>query len=953
MSVTCGTKGSSHRRTKNLEIEQNRIRKLLASEYSDFADTILVESPFAETTRNGRGIRQVSLGLTSSKLIVAADVFRKNTEFVCPRSIDPTIESFELISLYPLQYVYLSVFNRRHRKTLKARFIDGRVNYYELGGIHRRNIFWEKWCEAVKNLLADRVEGSSLSETTAASSSSSSTLYILSSEIEIRNDPKKQGEKSVCRIWTHYGGAGDYAPTWRQRDLYLGPSHNELVSGRYTPIPVRFAGASLEDIKDELRDLSPSKHEKGTRSWPRCHCYKEKYKNNGGLCDVLFIRDKHNRKYLNTSKFFATCHSCPCNHLQARIFEGKVSEKRNVWYKQETLDEKQKSPKRCLTRRISRFGIGVPENCHSGLVLGPTRRERECLSSKSALKNKQNLYTLMENCVKIWEGERKGCCKSAKFSKHFRRYGLCTAPHFLYALGPWSVQPGERSTLQGRRSFSLVTIRRQPADSELRLPVSRRQLATSISYCALQSGRFGSIGSTARGRVVLFWTPEYWYRPRPASAAYRELRQHLNHLRNYRLEKERPTKRKLFSRRKKCLCDEESIIVAEEKPSFLERIFSGNVPCRRKKAYENQENSTTVQLRRLLKMDFRITIWDINSTILARQLTLIDRDLFTRIPPEEIEILVFQRSSRNAPNLAAWIAFSHRVSCLTVSEILAVKKLPMRGRIIARLVNAASKCFAMGNFHSCKSILAGLQAPPIFRLRNSWSYLRVHHANRYEVMERLSKLYKNPRASAYRRAWAKVERNPPAMPHVGDLLTKILGLNNPKLHKKCSNIIHTNDNINHPKDLNASSVNVNKDTPLKSSLNLEQKQSTNKGGIVASVLTRIKYKRDQKTIYEEKTDSSWTTREQDLAWKYFYRWNNAVLKRKVYAKEMERLREMDTRMKRVLEVASWLMECQKRAQGYEFPVHSFTREFLLKTRYREDRENFFISLKLEEPSMIT
>lgn len=150
--------------------------------------------------------------------------------------------------------------------------------------------------------------------------------------------------------------------------------------------------------------------------------------------------------------------------------------------------------------------------------------------------------------------------------------------------------------------------------------------------------------------------------------------------------------------------------------------------------YDNQENNDTVQLRRLLRMDFRITIWDIDSTTLATQVTLVDRDLFTRIPAEEIETVVFQRSSRNAPNLAAWIAFSHRVACLVASEVLTIKKLSVRSRIIARLVNAASKCFAMGNFHSCRSILAGLQAPPIYRLRNSWLYLRVHHANRYNAI---------------------------------------------------------------------------------------------------------------------------------------------------------------------------------------------------------------------------
>lgn len=100
----------------------NRIRKLLLSEYREFSETILVESPFAETTRNGRGIRQVALGLTPTRLIVAADILQTNPGFFCPPGIDASIESFELVSVYPLEYVTLSVFRRRHRRTLKARY---------------------------------------------------------------------------------------------------------------------------------------------------------------------------------------------------------------------------------------------------------------------------------------------------------------------------------------------------------------------------------------------------------------------------------------------------------------------------------------------------------------------------------------------------------------------------------------------------------------------------------------------------------------------------------------------------------------------------------------------------------------------------------------------------------------------------------------------------------------
>lgn len=40
----------------------NRVQKLLFSEYCDFEDMVLIESPFAQTTKGGQGLRQVYLG---------------------------------------------------------------------------------------------------------------------------------------------------------------------------------------------------------------------------------------------------------------------------------------------------------------------------------------------------------------------------------------------------------------------------------------------------------------------------------------------------------------------------------------------------------------------------------------------------------------------------------------------------------------------------------------------------------------------------------------------------------------------------------------------------------------------------------------------------------------------------------------------------------------------------
>ncbi|XP_029674770.1 uncharacterized protein LOC115242528 [Formica exsecta] len=915
--------------------QNNRIRKLLLSEYCEFSETILVESPFAETTRNGRGLRQVTLGLTPTRLIVAADVLQTNPAFICPSDIDVSIESFELVSVYPLEYVTLSVFRRRRRRTLKARFIDGRANYYELGGVRRR-IFWRIWCEQVRRLLAYKMDGSSLSETTAASSSSSSTLYLLSSEIEVKNN--RNAKKPVFRIWTRYGGAGDFVtPTWTEKDLYLGSSFNELVNGHYTPVPVRFAGASLQDLMYELGDRTPRyvTCKKSCQSWP-CQMKfdsQAKSQRSGGLCNVIFARNRCAHRHDRTAS---------CKKRQNILSEEEFIKHVEKKYERHQQQHQKGSS---LASKVSRFGYGIPEKCNSELILGPYRGDSGYVDVSELPHRFVNPRNLIESGVTIWEDHR-----SFKSQKHPRRYAFSSAAHFFYALGPWSVQPGERESVQTLRSPSAVNIRKQPSDPELRLPVSRRQLTASVSCAALTSGGSSTV---TRGRVILFWTPEYWYRPQAAAAAYRELRHHLASVRDFRCGKEKQAKRKLFCRRKNQISGESGnseTTITGKSSSLLERVLFINGARKQKKLIETADvDKGTAQLRRFLKMNLRITVWDLDSTTLATQLTMIDRDLFVRIPATEIEVLIHQRSSRNAPNVGAWIAFSHRIACLTVSEILAIKQLDMRTRIMARFINAADKCFALGNFQSCRSILAGLQAPPIYRLRRSWSYLRTHHANRYESMEKLSKIYRSPRCSKYQKTWTVAERSPPCMPYVGHFLIKVLGLND--LREIQANFPSSSTRKQSITQTGTLESNFN---GIRSGEGQNRIRTERDGfsrlarRIFAATLARIKFT-TRRNIADETTNDIWTYRQRYLTRKFFYRWRTITLESKILSENEKRSKNVDLKRKHVLNMAIWLTDCQRFAQSYSFPLNSFAYEFLLKARYREDRENFFISLKLEPP----
>lgn len=75
-------------------------------------------------------------------------------------------------------------------------------------------------------------------------------------------------------------------------------------------------------------------------------------------------------------------------------------------------------------------------------------------------------------------------------------------------------------------------------------------------------------------------------------------------------------------------------------------------------------------LKRILTLELALSAWDFDSLTIAQQLTAIDRDLFLKVTTEELEIIIWQKSSKSAPNVSALVAFSHRTSCLIATEIL-------------------------------------------------------------------------------------------------------------------------------------------------------------------------------------------------------------------------------------------------------------------------------------------
>ncbi|KAJ8967263.1 hypothetical protein NQ314_002991, partial [Rhamnusium bicolor] len=590
-----------------------QVQKLLFSEYCDFEDMVLIESPFAQTTKDGKGIRQVHIGLTPSKLVLATDVLPP-VEFGNFRyipGIDPDIETFELIAIYPVDCVNLSIYRRRKRQALKARFCNNKVLYFELGGFEKRG-----------------------SETSVATSTTGSTLYLL--------DKKLVAVNGVKQLWCKFGPNAVF--------------NTNLIHDVIEP------GKSI--LTSNSRTI-PYFQEKGLHIGDSVH--------------------------------------------------------------------------------INRFASGVYEGCGTGLYLTaddyviPRRYSRMLeINSTTSITSTINYDQLAENAVLTWEFYKATDPNKYKI-RHKRRYGLAPQPLFLYGYGPWTVGTGAKYSVQMKRAVSEINIRRLPAECEMRLPVPKRQLLATVSCQCLNTQndiRTNSIIQAPRKPVVYFWTPNYWYRPRSAKEAYEESQKHMKLIYEYqetqlkrkRRKYKRKFLRKFYNSPKEAKdTDEDSNEEPyykksrKRKSGFIYNMFGNRMEdISEIESTRKPQESSLQYLKRILRVDVTLTAWDFDSTTLAEQLTMIEKDLFLKISVEELDILIWQKNSKNAPNVSAIVAFSHRTSNLVATEVL------------------------------------------------------KDDSDRVKLLSFLCRLYRDPRMPTYQKTFYIMSQNAPYLPYIGDIIVKLL-----------------------------------------------------------------------------------------------------------------------------------------------------------------------------------
>jgi len=126
---------------------------------------------------------------------------------------------------------------------------------------------------------------------------------------------------------------------------------------------------------------------------------------------------------------------------------------------------------------------------------------------------------------------------------------------------------------------------------------------------------------------------------------------------------------------------------------------------------EDDQESTATGLR----------VVDFDPLELARQITLIEFEMFKTIKPTEFldQAWLSKDKEKLAPGILSMTKWSTNVSKWVITEIVMEGNIKVRAALYERFVAIAQHLEKLNNFNGCIAVLTGLQASPIYRLKET------------------------------------------------------------------------------------------------------------------------------------------------------------------------------------------------------------------------------------------
>lgn len=108
-----------------------------------------------------------------------------------------------------------------------------------------------------------------------------------------------------------------------------------------------------------------------------------------------------------------------------------------------------------------------------------------------------------------------------------------------------------------------------------------------------------------------------------------------------------------------------------------------------------------------------------NKVEIARQITLIEHDLYKRIPPTELIAQATKQLARPPDNVRTMISHFNHVSKLVASSICGVSELQGRAQLYRKWVKIGKECLKLNNYNAVFEIIAGIHSVAVYRLHKT------------------------------------------------------------------------------------------------------------------------------------------------------------------------------------------------------------------------------------------
>ena len=123
------------------------------------------------------------------------------------------------------------------------------------------------------------------------------------------------------------------------------------------------------------------------------------------------------------------------------------------------------------------------------------------------------------------------------------------------------------------------------------------------------------------------------------------------------------------------------------------------------------------------KSSNNVSFIDFNPLEVARQLTIIESNIFRNIAPNECIGLAWSKkdAKERSPNILQMINRFNKVSDWVVTAIVTADNPKQRTEILSKFIEVAARCKSLNNFNGAMEIISGLGNSAIHRLKPNWA----------------------------------------------------------------------------------------------------------------------------------------------------------------------------------------------------------------------------------------